>query len=540
MSTCAELDRALVARKKELAILEKTGKGHSLQHQDVLDELGRLEVEYRQQGCEAPPPPRLGRITTTVVGLPLSILTGEQGDLSIEIQATNDGNVDTSVEYSIDPAVAGLTQISSWTVPIPRGNSTQHATLLIAVSDVATPGTHTITVRENVIFGPLKDGAHQQYDYIAPDPSITVVLAPPDPAYAAIEAKARELGLGFTGESVEPTQRLLWVNPRDGKAYRRRYARCTIYYSAEHGAHEIHGDIRDKYDLLPKPMPLSVPIVLGIPVTDEQGCPDGKGRYNQFSNEGAIYWHPDTGPFAVYGDIRAAWAQAGWEAGLFGYPIRDQYIPGPNETSYTIFCLFQNAALWLDNGVAVRSALNVTSDESFREQLWERFNDQLPGQVVRMSVGVTVVGHPGLQPETSTDSVTGYGYGFWKARNRIMTVTLHGFVSLNWGLPDPTFDAHLSLLVYEDNESHSGPGVPPNNIVGQGDHSVYVALTGLSVSASGLYSETVASKVSDAINNVLGTPLQIQRLDQRVQPPNLFGLIVKQDGSVELHHRSLL
>jgi len=117
-----------------------------------------------------------------------------------------------------------------------------------------------------------------------------------------------------------------------------------------------------------------------------------------------------------------------------------------------------------------------------------------------------------------------------------MTVTLHDFVSLNWDLPDPTFDAQLSLLFYEDNQGHPFDNSrPPNNKVGEGDHFVYVALQGLTVQASGLYHETVASKVSDAITAALGPRMQVHSTD--VQPPDLFAVIVAPDGGIDVHHR---
>jgi len=76
------------------------------------------------------------------------------------------------------------------------------------VADTATLGARTIPIHESVIFGPVKDGAHQQYDYVDPGPSIIIGFQPPDPAYAAIDAKAAALGTEFTGASTEPTQRL--------------------------------------------------------------------------------------------------------------------------------------------------------------------------------------------------------------------------------------------------------------------------------------------------------------------------------------------
>ena len=546
MPTCADLTRSMAPLKKQLALLEKSGKGHSLQHQDLLDQLAVLENLYRAQGCYGPPPPRLGTITTTVLSSPVYIDTGGVGELTISIQASNDGLVDTSVEYSIDPPVADLTQSGNWTVPIVKGTSTLRATLTIAASDTAAVGTRTVAIHENIIFGPVKDGAHQQYDYVVPDTSVVIGL---DPAYAAIEAKAQALGVNFTGGSVEATQRLTWLAPTDGKAYRRRYQNCSIYYSAAFGAHEIHGAIRDKFDQLPKPTLAAVPVVLGIPVTDESGSPDGVGRYNHFSNDGSIYWHPETGPFAVYGPLRETWAAAGWEMGQYGYPTQDTYIPDPNETSYNIFCVFQNGVLWERNGLGDASAVKITSAETIRDQIWQQFNSMLPSQTVREDVGpVTFVGQPGLAAETSTDTVSGNGYGFWAARNRIMTVTLHGFVSMNWALPDPTFDAHLSLLFYQ---SHTGRPFDGNQKPDDrfGGQSLYAELTALTVHASGLYNGTVAAKLSEQIRKALYQPLQVQTkspsdppplLELPIQPPDLFAIIVGQDGSLAVHHTSAL
>ncbi len=532
MATCGELEQSMAVLKRRLAVLERTGKGHSLQHQDLLDELAQLDLDYRGQGCGAPPVPRLGQITTTVIGGPVTVEAGGTGDLSINIEAVNDSGVATSADYTIDPPVTHLAQSGSWTVPIPPGVSTQQATLTFAAADSAAAGTLTVAIHESVVFGPVKDGAHQQYDYVLPDPTVVIGVNPAGPA---IDAKAAALGAAFTGAAVETVQHLIWgTTPADGPAFRRRYENCTIYYSAAFGAHEIHGDIRAKFDRLPDPTTAGVPVVLGIPVTDEMGCPDGQGRYNHFSNGGSIYWHPELGPFAVYGALRDRWARDGWETGPLGYPTRDQYIPGPNELSYNIFALFQDGALWLNNDVGELPALKQFSAEQIRDLIWQQFNQQLPGQTVRIDVGpATVVGQPGLEAQTSTDNVTGNAYGFWHARNRIMTVTLHGFVSLNWGLPDPTFDAHLDLLLYEDNQSHpADQSGPPNNQVGQGDHYLYAALTGLRVDAHGVSNERVAATVQKVINDTLRVPLQVPTAIP--QPPDLFGLCVTAVGGVDL------
>jgi hypothetical protein len=59
-------------------------------------------------------------------------------------------------------------------------------------------------------------------------------------ARQAIDIKARELG-GLPGVPVSDVE---WV----GTGFVRRYQGCDIYYSNQTGAHEVHGDIRAKYN----------------------------------------------------------------------------------------------------------------------------------------------------------------------------------------------------------------------------------------------------------------------------------------------------
>ena len=63
---------------------------------------------------------------------------------------------------------------------------------------------------------------------------------------------------------------------------------------------------------------------LGAPVTNEEGTPDGWGRYNHFAG-GSIYWTERTGAHEVHGAIRDHWAWLGWELSWYGYPITDEY-----------------------------------------------------------------------------------------------------------------------------------------------------------------------------------------------------------------------
>jgi uncharacterized protein with LGFP repeats len=151
----------------------------------------------------------------------------------------------------------------------------------------------------------------------------------------------------------------------------------TIYWKAGTGAHEVYGNIRDKWASLEwERGPLGYPtgpehavfdgigrrqefeggmvawrsetgafVVWGLigqrwldigaeqfgyPVTDEMTAPDGVGRFNHFrafnaagaiTGDSSIYWRPETGPHEIYGAIRDSWAALGWETSALGYPL---------------------------------------------------------------------------------------------------------------------------------------------------------------------------------------------------------------------------
>jgi uncharacterized protein with LGFP repeats len=96
----------------------------------------------------------------------------------------------------------------------------------------------------------------------------------------------------------------------------------TICWTAETGAHEIHGRIRDKWAELH-----GTGGFLKYPVTDELGTPDGRGRFNHFEG-GSIYWTPETDAHEVHGAIRDKWQSLNWERGALRYPISDEFQDG--------------------------------------------------------------------------------------------------------------------------------------------------------------------------------------------------------------------
>jgi uncharacterized protein with LGFP repeats len=102
-----------------------------------------------------------------------------------------------------------------------------------------------------------------------------------------------------------------------------------ISWHPQIGAFAVEGDIGAKWLSLGREQ-------FGYPITDEQPCPDHRGRFNHFRAmqlpghpEASIYWTPFTGAHEVGGAIRDAWASQGWEhttqeTGL-GYPTSDEH-----------------------------------------------------------------------------------------------------------------------------------------------------------------------------------------------------------------------
>ncbi len=105
----------------------------------------------------------------------------------------------------------------------------------------------------------------------------------------------------------------------------------SIYWSQPTGAHEVHGDILNKWKNSGWENSF-----LGFPKTDEKATPDGYGRFNAFEG-GMIYFHPHLGTFAVPNMIVNVWSKQGWEKGKLGYPVSDEIIKNNNSTQYFEF-----------------------------------------------------------------------------------------------------------------------------------------------------------------------------------------------------------
>lgn len=96
-----------------------------------------------------------------------------------------------------------------------------------------------------------------------------------------------------------------------------------IWKTNSAAAFSVHGAIYSKWGTVGYDTGL-----LGFPLTDETGTPDGVGRFNHFDG-GSIYWSPATGAHIVTGAIRQKWSTIDWERGALGYPVSDeQDLPG--------------------------------------------------------------------------------------------------------------------------------------------------------------------------------------------------------------------
>ena len=96
---------------------------------------------------------------------------------------------------------------------------------------------------------------------------------------------------------------------------------ASIFHHPNTSAHAVYGLIRQKWAGMGWERS-----TLGYPTNDEDGTPDGIGRFNHFANGGSIYYTPTTGAHWINGLIKARWAQLGWERSYLHYPTTDEYV----------------------------------------------------------------------------------------------------------------------------------------------------------------------------------------------------------------------
>ena len=104
---------------------------------------------------------------------------------------------------------------------------------------------------------------------------------------------------------------------KDTKGKAQDFRGGTAFWSPDTGAHALFGAILAKYNALGGPAGW-----LGFPVTGETPAPDGVGRFVHFQH-GSVYWTPQTGAYAIPGDMFAAWGENGYEGGDLKYPVAE-------------------------------------------------------------------------------------------------------------------------------------------------------------------------------------------------------------------------
>ena len=84
--------------------------------------------------------------------------------------------------------------------------------------------------------------------------------------------------------------------------------------------------------------------ILGAPITGEKTGEKG-GKYKEYE-KGSIFWHPNLGAFAIYGDILKKYKLLKAEKGFLGYPTTD-VLKGTAGGFYSVF--EGGAILWQPN-----------------------------------------------------------------------------------------------------------------------------------------------------------------------------------------------
>ena len=291
-----------------------------------------------------------------------------------------------------------------------------------------------------------------------------------------IKAKAEALGNSFTGAALSNINAPLSVT--GGKKV--DFQNCDIYCSSSTGTHEVHGDIRRKYDA--KGGPNSD---LKLPETDETTTPDGQGRFNHFSGNGSIYWHPNTGPMEVRGGIRHSWALQGWERSSYGYPTSDEmHIHSSPDQWYSDF---QNGVIFWESNAEKQPVTATMTPVQLRNAVKRLFREKANDAKLTID-SVSII------------SVSKTRYDFNRSRNRTITFEIKGEYQLDW-LPDPDYTITLQL-------SFDANPVPNGQIASK----IFVSLVSGNVHTynfAGIGTGELANQLSDKLSDVFSSPIDL-------------------------------
>ncbi|MEO5769295.1 MAG: hypothetical protein ABIS92_13165 [Polyangia bacterium] len=143
--------------------------------------------------------------------------------------------------------------------------------------------------------------------------------------FGSIEDKWIQLG-GLKGALGAPTSNE--AATFDGAGRAQSFANGVVSWHPKTGANAIWGAIGKRWLAIGREN-------FGYPITDENACADGAGRFNHFRGlhlagtpDSSIFWSPLSGAHEVYGAIRGKWAELGWERGPAGYPTEPERARG--------------------------------------------------------------------------------------------------------------------------------------------------------------------------------------------------------------------
>jgi uncharacterized protein with LGFP repeats len=115
----------------------------------------------------------------------------------------------------------------------------------------------------------------------------------------------------------------------------------SIYWTPNTGAHEVHGNIRNKWESLGWERSF-----LGYPISDELDMGDGRGRFSNFQG-GTIFWSEKSGAHSMYGAIMPKWTALRGARGFLGYPMSDETLT-PDQRGH--FVHFENGSIYWTQG----------------------------------------------------------------------------------------------------------------------------------------------------------------------------------------------
>lgn len=165
------------------------------------------------------------------------------------------------------------------------------------------------------------------------------------------------------------------VLPDGGRRQEFEFGAIYVAFQNAVGSAIRNGAVRDKYNLVGGLTPGGT--LLGYPIQDQVGLPDGLGQMSRFQN-GVIYWSPATGAYTVHGEILARWEDAGFESGDFGYPIAEQ-VTLPND-EYTqqfqngtigVYTVFTGGFEWQDTAGLIKWCVFEARSDYVHRSTWK-------------------------------------------------------------------------------------------------------------------------------------------------------------------------